>query len=68
MTCWHQRLGDAGGEQMLRATIDGGINVRAIRHAKLKRINVDTTVQTFRPRPFVSQPMRGSINACVNGV
>jgi IS5 family transposase len=46
MTRWRQRLGDAGAEQMLRATIETGIKMGAIRPAQLKRINVDTTVQT----------------------
>jgi len=46
MTRWRQRLGDAGAEQMLRATIDAGIEMRVIHPAELKRINVDTTVQT----------------------
>ena len=46
MTRWRQRLGDAGAEQMLRATIDAGIEMRVIRPIELKRINVDTTVQT----------------------
>jgi IS5 family transposase len=46
MTRWRKRLGEAGAEQMLRATIDAGIRTRAIRPADLKRVNVDTTVQT----------------------
>ncbi len=46
MTRWRQRLGDAGADQMLRATIEAGIAMRVIRPAELKRINVDTTVQT----------------------
>ena len=46
MTRWGQRLGEAGAEQMLRATIVAGIEMGAIRPAQLKRINVDTTVQT----------------------
>ena len=46
MTRWRQRLGEAGAEQMLRATIVAGIEMGAIRSAQLKRINVDTTVQT----------------------
>jgi IS5 family transposase len=46
MTRWRQRLGDAGAEQMLRATIEAGIAMRVIGPAELKRINVDTTVQT----------------------
>jgi IS5 family transposase len=46
MTRWRQRLGEAGAEQKLRATIVAGIEMRAIRPAQLKRVNVDTTVQT----------------------
>ncbi len=46
MTRWRQRLGEAGAEQMLRETIAAGIRTGAIRSADLKRINVDTTVQT----------------------
>jgi transposase, IS5 family len=46
MTRWRKRLGDAGAEQMLRATIETGIQMRAIRPAALKRVNVDTTVET----------------------
>jgi IS5 family transposase len=46
MTRWRQRLGEAGAEQMLRATIEAGIAMRAIRPAELKHVNVDTTVQT----------------------
>jgi IS5 family transposase len=46
MTRWRGRLGEAGAEQMLRATIAAGIKMGAIRTADLKRINVDTTVET----------------------
>jgi IS5 family transposase len=46
LTRWRKRLGDAGAEQMLRATIAAGMRMRVIRPAELKRINVDTTVQT----------------------
>src|SRR5579859_2482386 len=46
MTRWRQRLGEAGAEQMLRETIAAGIKMGSIRPAQLKRINVDTTVQT----------------------
>jgi IS5 family transposase len=46
MTRWRKRLGDAGAEQMLRATIDAGMKMRVIRPAELKRVNVDTTVET----------------------
>jgi IS5 family transposase len=46
MTRWRKRLGDAGAEQMLRATIEAGMKMRVIRPAELKRVNVDTTVGT----------------------
>ena len=46
MTRWRQRLGEAGAEQMLRETIAAGMKMGFIRAAQLKRINVDTTVQT----------------------
>jgi IS5 family transposase len=46
MTHWRQRLSEAGAEQMLRATIETGMRMGVIRPAQLKRINVDTTVQT----------------------
>lgn len=46
MTRWRNRLGEAGAEQMLRATIEAGMKMKAIRPAQLQRINVDTTVQT----------------------
>ena len=46
MTRWRKRLGEAGAEQMLRATLEAGMRMRAIRAAELKRVNVDTTVQT----------------------
>jgi transposase, IS5 family len=46
MTRWRNRLGEAGAEPMLRETIAAGIKMGVIRGADLKRINVDTTVQT----------------------
>src|SRR5208337_3532635 len=46
MTRWRTRLGDAGAEQMLRATIEAGMKMKAIHPTQLQRINVDTTVQT----------------------
>ena len=62
MTRWRQRLGDAGADQMLRATIEAGIAMRVIRPAELKRISVDTTVQTkavrFPTDARLYQPMR----------
>jgi len=45
-TRWRKRLGEAGAEQMLGATIEAGMKMKAIRPAQLQRINVDTTVQT----------------------
>ena len=46
MTRWRGRLGEAGAEQMLRETIAAGIGMGSIGPAQLKRINVDTTVQS----------------------
>ena len=46
MTRWRKRLGEAGAEQMLRATIETGMAMRVIRPTQLQRVNVDTTVQT----------------------
>jgi len=46
MTRWRKRLGEAGAEQMLRETIEAGMRMNAIRPAELRRLNVDTTVQT----------------------
>ncbi len=46
MTRWRGRLCEAGAEQMLRETIAAGIRTGAIRAADLKRVNVDTTVET----------------------
>lgn len=46
MTRWRKRLGEAGAEQMLRETLEVGIRMKAIHAAQLKRVNVDTTVQT----------------------
>jgi IS5 family transposase len=46
MTRWRKRLGAAGAEQMLRATIEAGMAMRVIHPSALKRINVDTTMGT----------------------
>ncbi len=46
MTRWRSRLGEAGAEQMLRATIEAGMRMRVVRPAELKRINMDATVQS----------------------
>src|ERR1035438_9962752 len=65
MTRWRQRLGEAGAEQMLRATIEAGIAMRAIRPAELKHVNVDTTVQIkairFPTDARLYQRMRGRL-------
>jgi len=50
MTRWRQRLGEAGAEQMLRATIEAGMATSAIGPSRLKRVNVDTMVQTAAVR------------------
>lgn len=46
MTRWRKRLGAAGAEAMLRATIETGVAMGVIRPAQLRHVNVDTTVQT----------------------
>jgi transposase, IS5 family len=46
MSRWRKRLGEAGAEQMLRATIEAGMQMRVIGASQLQCINVDTTVQT----------------------
>ena len=46
MTRWRKRLGEAGAEAMLKATIDTGIQMKAIRAAHVAHVNIDTTVQT----------------------
>ena len=45
MTRWRQRIGEAGAEQLLKATIDAGLKLKAVKAFQLKRVNVDTTVQ-----------------------
>ena len=46
MTRWRQRLGEAGAEAMLKETIQTGLRMKAITPTQMKRVNVDTTVQT----------------------
>lgn len=46
MTRWRQRLGEAGAEAMLKETIQTGLRMKVIKPAQLKRVHVDTTVQT----------------------
>lgn len=46
MTRWRKRLGEAGAETMLKATIDAGVAMKVITPAQVCHVNVDTTVQT----------------------
>ena len=45
MTRWRNRIGESGGEELLKETIGAGLRMKAIKQSQLKRINVDTTVQ-----------------------
>ena len=45
MTRWRKRLGEAGAETMLKATIETGVAMDAIKPSQLRHVNVDTTVQ-----------------------
>lgn len=44
MTRWRKRLGEAGAETMLKATIDAGVAMKVITPAQVCHVNVDTTV------------------------
>jgi len=46
MTRWRARLGKAGAELMLQQTIQTAIKMKALKPAQMKRVNIDTTVQT----------------------
>ena len=46
MTRWRKRLGEAGAEAMLKATIDTGLKMKVITPAQIERVKVDPTVQT----------------------
>lgn len=46
MTRWRQRLGEAGAEVMLKATIETALSMGAMRAWQVHHVNVDTTVQT----------------------
>jgi len=46
MTRWRKRLGEAGAETMLKATIEAGVAMKVITTAQISHVNVDTTVQT----------------------
>ena len=45
MTRWRKRIGESGAEELLKATIDAGLKLKAVKAFQLKRVNVDTTVQ-----------------------
>lgn len=46
MSRWRKKIGEAGAEELLCGVIEAGIRTGAIKGEDLKRINVDTTVQT----------------------
>jgi IS5 family transposase len=46
MTRWRQRLGEDGAELMLKQTIETGMKMNVIKPVQIKRVNIDTTVQT----------------------
>ena len=45
MSRWRSRVGEAGGEELLRQTIEAGLRMGVIKPSELARVNVDTTVQ-----------------------
>lgn len=45
MTRWRKRIGEAGAEELLKQTIEAGLQVKAIKVTQLRRVNIDTTVQ-----------------------
>lgn len=46
MTRWRRRLGEAGAEAMLQETIQTGLRMKVITPTQIKRVNIDTTVQS----------------------
>jgi IS5 family transposase len=46
MTRWRKRLGEAGAEAMLKATIETGVAMKVITSTQASRVNLDITVQT----------------------
>lgn len=46
MSRWRKKIGEEGTEEILSETIQTGIRTGAIKKPELKRVNVDTTVQT----------------------
>ena len=45
MSRWRERISESGSEELLKETINCGLDLKLIKPASLKRINVDTTVQ-----------------------
>lgn len=45
MTRWRKRVGEEGAEELLKATIESGLKMKAVKVTQLERVNVDTTVQ-----------------------
>lgn len=45
MSRWRAKLGDAGGEEMLRETVESALRNKVARKSDFTRVNVDTTVQ-----------------------
>ena len=45
MSRFRRRIGEAGCEKVLRATVEVGLETKTIKHNDLKRVTVDTTVQ-----------------------
>lgn len=45
LTRWRKRLGEAGVESLLSATIEAALASKAVKPRELKRVTVDTTVQ-----------------------
>jgi len=45
MTRWRKRIGEAGMERLLKATIEAGLKTRTITEKSVERVIVDTTVQ-----------------------
>ena len=45
MTRWRKRLGEAGVESLLSATIEAALASKAVKPRELRRVTVDTTVQ-----------------------
>jgi IS5 family transposase len=46
MSRWRSRLGASGAEAMLKATVEAGLKLNAIKATDFVHLNVDTTVQT----------------------